>query len=149
MNNEFDIIGSQDDSIPADNKELHRLIHKIGQCIDYQSLYALEESFNKCGMTVQTTSRNRMILCRLVSGRPISENIVDDYIFIGSLDELSRELTDRSSEKICDFVRTNAGPPSKVENIAKVWRNGLRMYESSVRIMNEDQQQIAGELLNE
>lgn len=131
------------------NNDVDKLIYRIGQCTDYQCLWALEESFNKSGLTIQTTSRNRMILCKLVGGKPISENIIDDYIFVGSLDEMSRELTDRTVEKICDFVRTNAGKSDKVKNIGKVWRNGLRMYESTIKIMNEDVEEIAGELLCE
>jgi len=133
----------------ASDREVDKLIYKIGQCIDYQSLYALEESFNKCGMTIQTTSRNRMILCKLRDGKPVTESIVDDYIFIGNLDDLSHEISDRASIKISDFVRTNVGKSSKVENIARVWRNGLRMYESTIKIMNEDINRVAGEIIIE
>lgn len=124
-------------------QDLGKLLYKIGQSIDYQSIYALEESFNKVGLTIQTTSHNRMILCKLVNGGPITENVVDDYIFIGSLDERGKEVTDRVAEKVCDFVRTNAGPAGKVENTARVWRNGLRMYESIISIVNEDVKKIA------
>jgi hypothetical protein len=122
---------------------LGKLLFKIGQCINYQNFYALEEEFNKVGLTIQTTAHNRMILCKLVDGKLVTENVVDDYIFVGSLDDLNRELTERTSEKIMDFVRTNAGPASKVENIARVWRNGLRMYESVATIVNEDVNMIA------
>jgi len=132
-----------------DEVSLNKLIYKIGQCIDYQSLFALEEEFNRIGLTLQTTSRNRMVLCKLIKGRPITERVIEDYIFVGGLDELSKELTDRATEKICDFVRTNAGTAGKVENIAKVWRNGLRMYESAISIVNEDVERIAGELIVE
>lgn len=88
-----------------------------------------------------------MILCKLREGKPVSEHVIDDYIFVGSLDDHARELSDRITEKICDFVRTNAGTSDKIKNIARVWRNGLRMYESTVRIMNEDVENIAGELI--
>jgi hypothetical protein len=145
-----DIIDLASDSLEkkSNTKELERLIYKIGQCIDYQSLYALEESFNRCGLTIQTTSRNRMILCKLRDGRPVSESVVDDYIFIGGIEDMSREISNRASEKISDFVRTNAGAAGKVQNMARVWRNGLRMYDS-VSIVNEDQQRIAGDLICE
>ena len=138
---------SDSNSKPINSNEIDKLIYRIGQCTDYQCLYALEEAFNKCGLTIQTTSRNRMILCKLRNGKPVSEHVIDDYIFVGSLEDHARELTDRISEKICDFVRTNAGEPSKVENTARVWRNGLRMYESTVRIMNEDIENVAGEII--
>jgi hypothetical protein len=127
--------------------DLDKLLYRIGQCTDYQCLYALEESFNKCGLTVQASSNSRMILCKLRDGKPITEHVIDDYLFIGSIGEKAKELTDRVVEKVCDFVRTNAGKPSRVENVARVWRNGLRMYESTIRIMNEDVQEIAGDML--
>jgi hypothetical protein len=127
-------------------RNLDKLLYKIGQCVDYQCFYALEEDFNKIGLTIQTTSRNRMILCKLQDGSPVTEKIIDDYIFVGSLDESTKELTDRTVEKICDFVRTNVGTPGKVENIAKVWRNGLRMYQSAISIANEDIERVVGEM---
>lgn len=125
-----------------------KLIHKIGQCIDYQSLYALEEDFNKYGFSVQTTSNNKMILCKLKDGKILAENVVDDYIFIGSNNTSTNELSDRATTKICDFVRNNCGDPSSVMNMARVWRNGIRVYESSVKIVNEDVNQIADKLIN-
>jgi hypothetical protein len=130
----------------TDTKEVEKVVYKIGQCIDYQSIYALEESFNKIGLTIQMTSRNRMILCKLFEGKALTERVVDDYIFIGDTKDLSKEISERASEKICDFVRTNAGKSSKVENTSRAWRNGLRMYESVV-IVNEDQQKIAGDII--
>jgi hypothetical protein len=128
---------------------LDKLVHKINQCIDYQSLYALEEEFNKSGFSVQTTASNKMILCKLVGGKILAENVVDDYIFIGSNNTSTNELSDRATMKICDFVRNNAGSPSTVMNIARVWRNGIRVYESSVKIVNEDINQIADRLIIE
>jgi len=119
-------------------KVVDKLVDKLGRCIDYQSVYALEEEFNKAGLTVQTTSNNRVILCKLQEGRPVANNVVDDYIFIGSLDAAINELTDRAVMKMCDFVRTNASMADKVRNTARVWRNGLKMYESTITIMNED-----------
>jgi hypothetical protein len=128
---------------------LGKLLYKIDQCIDYQNLYSLEEDFNKVGLTIQSTSRNRMILCRLLNGAPITEKVIDDYIYIGGTDELSKELTNRTTEKIADFVKTNAGPPGKIENIARVWQNGLRMYQNKIAIVNEDIDRISGEIINE
>jgi hypothetical protein len=124
-------------------KTIDRLVDKLGRCIDYQSVYALEEEFNKAGLTIQTTSNSRMVLCRLQEGKPIAQNVVDDYIFIGSLDAAINELTDRAVMKMCDFVRTNASTADKVRNTARVWRNGLKMYESTIAIMNEDKHAAA------
>ena len=124
---------------------LEHVLYKVSQCIDYQNLYALEEDLNKIGLTIQTTARNRMILCKLRNGRRISESIIDDYIFIGSLGDLTREISEATNQKISDFIRNKAGAPSKLKNMARVWRNGLRMYES-VLIVNEDVNKIAGDI---
>ena len=58
------------------SNDVDKLIYRIGQCTDYQCLYALEEVFNKSGLTIQTTSRNRMILCKLREGKPVSEHVI-------------------------------------------------------------------------
>lgn len=126
-------------------KALERLLYKISQCIDYQNLYALEEEFNKVGLSIQTTSRNRMILCRLVEGSIIAERLIDDYIFVGSLADSTKELSENVTQKISDFVRNSAGESSKVENLARVWRNGLRMYDNII-VVNEDIDKIADDL---
>ncbi|MDP1710858.1 MAG: hypothetical protein Q8K86_00170 [Candidatus Nanopelagicaceae bacterium] len=143
----------EDDEMELTTEEMKpnvdRLIYKIEQCTDYQCLYALEEEFNKAGLTVQATPKNRMILCKLRNGRPLAESVVDDYIFIGGLDGMSNEPSDRTVSKISDFVRTNAGSAGKVQNCARVWRNGLRMYEATISVMNEDVQHIAGDLIFE
>lgn len=127
--------------------EVNRLVNKLSQCIDFQSLYALEEDLNRVGMTIQTTANNRMILCKLMEGRPVANNVIEDYVFVGSLETATRELTDRAVNKICDFVRMNAGNADAVKNVARVWRNGLKIYESSINIMNEDVNEVAGDLL--
>ncbi|MEM3097454.1 MAG: hypothetical protein QXU32_01875 [Nitrososphaerales archaeon] len=118
-------------------RAIDRLVYKINRCIDYQSLYALEDDFNQVGLTIQSTPNNRMILCRIVDGKPYAQRAIDDYIFIGGLDSALNELTDRAAMKICDFVRTNASNADKIRNVARVWRNGLKMYESTISIVNE------------
>ena len=131
-----------------DPNNLESLVNKIQSSTDYHCIYALEEEFNKCGLTIQPTSRNRMALCRMVDGRPISEKVVEDYIFIGSVDDLSKDLTDRIVDKVCQFVRTNAGAPGEIQNVARQWRNGIRMYEDTLMIANEDVIHI-GEMIRE
>jgi hypothetical protein len=128
--------------------DVDKLTYKIRQCIDYQSLYALEDEFNKVGLTTQTTSQNRMILCRLVNNRPKADKIVDDYIFIGSLDTATSEISDRAAQKIVDFAMNAKGKKSEVKNIARVWRNGVRMYESTIAI-TEEQVQLVAELIED
>ncbi len=63
-------------------------------------------------------------------------------IFVGNLSEATKELSENVSQKISDFVRNNAGEPGKIENLARVWRNGLRMYDSII-VVNEEVDIIA------
>ncbi len=115
-----------------------RLLVKVSGCPNYRTLYAMEADFNSAGLTIQTTTGNRIILCRLVKGRPVAKEAMTDFIFIGSLDGADRDLDDRVSQKICDFISNTEGPAGTVKDIARSWRNGLRMYESSIAIVNED-----------
>ncbi len=120
------------------NNKVDKVVHKVRQCIDYQSLYAMEKDANSIGLTIQTTSHNRMILCKIKNHKPVADNIIDDYIFIGSLNTATNEISDGAMQKIIDWMMNNNGPTSIVKDMARVWRNGLKMYESSIRIMNED-----------
>lgn len=114
------------------------ITNKVRQCIDFQSIYALEEDFNKVGLTVQTTSSNRVVLCKIVEGKPSAKQVIDDYIFIGSLDNSLIELSDRTAGKIVDFINNNRSGPSKIADVPRTWRNGLKMYEQSIAIVNEE-----------
>lgn len=127
------------------HENLKRVLYKVSQCIDYQNLYALEEEMNKVGLSVQTTSNNRMILCRLLEGKVVTEKVIDDYIFIGSLNDATRELSESQIQKISDFIRNRSGPSGKVENLARVWRNGVRMYDS-IMVVNEDINKVADDM---
>lgn len=127
------------------HENLKRVLYKVSQCIDYQNLYALEEEMNKVGLSVQTTSNNRMILCRLFEGKVVTEKVIDDYIFIGSLNDATKELSESQIQKISDFIRNRSGPSGKVENLARVWRNGVRMYDS-IMVVNEDVSKVADDM---
>ncbi len=125
-----------------------KTVSKIRQCLDYQSLNAMEKDFNGIGLTMQTTSNNRIILCRIQNNKPVAKKIIDDYIFVGDINTLTNEISDSACQKIIDWVLNHAGKKSEVKNIARAWRNGLRMYESSIVIMNEDIHYI-GSLVSE
>lgn len=126
---------------------ISKLLYKVEQCIDYQNLYALEESFNKCGLTIQATSNRRMVLAKIKNGKVVANNIIEDFIFVGSYDEANRELTDRAVEKICDFIRNNAGKPGKIKNVPRVFRGGIKMYGNTIDVKNEDVSVIADGLI--
>jgi len=125
----------------ADKKDsLASLIYKINQCIDYQTVYCLEDDFNKVGLTIQTTSKNRVILCKIKSGKPISGRPIDDYIFIKGLDNATEEVSPSAAEKIIAFVQNAKGQPGTIKNVARKWQDGLRMYEQTIAIMHESEE---------
>jgi len=120
---------------------LSMVLGKIDLCIDYQALYAMEPDFNEVGLTVQTTSNKRMILCRIQDGKPLAESIIDHYIFIGTLEDSAREISERASEKIKSFVKQAAGERDEIKNIARSWKDGLRMYGQAVRLKEGEEKE--------
>ena len=96
------------------------IITKVQAAIDYQTIYVMEDDFNEVGLTLQTTSNGRIILCKIKSNKPLAKNVVEDYIFFGSLKKAEDELSDRAVLKLCDFIENNKGKSSKIKNIARV-----------------------------
>ena len=122
----------------ADPGALATILARIDQCIDWQTLYALEDNFNEVGLTIQTTSNKRMVLCKLKNGKPVSNKVIDDYIFIGGLDVSMNEISAAAIEKLKAFVQNASGKKDTVKNVARKWKDGLRMYEASIAIMRDD-----------
>lgn len=120
-----------------DKKAVDKLIARVRACFDYQSLYAMEEGFNSVGLTIQTTAKNRMILCKIKDHKPLANEVGVDYIFIGGLD-VNQEYSERVEQKIVDFVMNNASEKSDIKDSARVWRNGLRMYQSTIAVESEE-----------
>jgi hypothetical protein len=128
---------------------LASLIFKINQCIDYQTLYCLEDDFNTVGLTIQTTSKNRIILCKIENGKAVSNKPIDDYIFIKGLDNATEEISPGAAEKIIAFVQNAKGKPGKIKNVPRKWQDGLRMYEQSVAIGAVSENEERGEAITE
>jgi hypothetical protein len=124
------------------NKALDKLISRIRTCFDYHSLYAMEDAFNLVGLTIQSTPKNKTILCKISNGKPLAKEVGVDYIFLGSLDS-NEEYSERVEQKIIDFVLNNASKQGKVKDTARVWRNGLRVYEGTIALESEDIDYIA------
>lgn len=120
-----------------DKKAVDKLISRVRACFDYQSLYAMEEGFNAVGLTIQTTSKNRMILCKIKDNKPVAKEVGVDYIFIGGLDK-TEEYSERVEQKIVDFIMNNAAGKAQIKDTARVWRNGLRMYQSTIAVESEE-----------
>jgi hypothetical protein len=124
------------------SKAVDNLIARIRACFDYHSLYAMEDGFNSVGLTIQTTAKNKVILCKIVNSKPAASEVGTDYIFIGQLDT-NQEYNERIEQKIIDFILNNASKSSKIKDTARVWRNGLRMYESAMVLESEDINYVA------
>jgi hypothetical protein len=56
-------------------------------------------------MTLQKTSNDRMILCRCVDNKIVTENVIDDFIFVGP----AKRLHEGVINKIKSFVVANEG----------------------------------------
>jgi len=127
---------------------LSRALRKVEMCLDYQALYSMEPDFNEIGLTVQTTPNRRMILCKIQDNKPLAESIIDDYIYIGSLETATNEISERASTKICSFIKAAAGDKGEIKNIARDWQDGLRMYGQAFSI-KEGKYQKDGQTISE
>jgi len=125
----------------ADDKILEDVLRKINSSISCSCLYALEEDFNKVGLTLQTTSRNRTVLCKIKDGKPLCKNYPDDYIFIGYIDE-DKELSRRVLDCIVEFVSNASSEPAKVKDEPRSWQNTNCLY-GKVVLVNEDVNSVA------
>ena len=50
------------------NLYLEKLLFKIKNAPDFETLFCLEEEFNKVGLTLRCTAKDRMVLCRIIEG---------------------------------------------------------------------------------
>jgi len=117
---------------------LAKIANKIWQCPDYQTLYSLESDFNEVGLTIQTTSNSRIILCKIKDHKPLATEAMVDYIYIGSLDKSAEAIADGTTLKIIMFTINAKGTKSEIKNLKRTWQDGLRMYEQSIAV--EDKQ---------
>lgn len=118
------------------NDNIGRLLYKIKNCVRFEYLYKLEEYFNSVGLSLQQTANDSMVLCRIQDGKPCCSEIIDDYIFVGSLEEKRDEISDKMARVIQDFVRNNCQEPGSVDYAPKTWQNGVLTY-GKVVVVNE------------
>lgn len=129
------------------NSSLQELIYKLKYSVTCSCLYALEENFNDIGLTLQTTTKNRMILCKIKDGKPYCKKFMDDYIFIGVAEE-DKELSKRAIECVSEFVLNAASKPAKIKQEQRPWQDGISMY-GKIIVVNEDVEAVANSLLME
>jgi len=128
------------------NSSLQELIYKVKNSVTCSCLYALEDNFNSVGLTLQTTTKNRMVLCKIKNNRPYCKEFMDDYIFIGTADE-DKELSKRAIECVIEFIMNAASDkPAKLKDKQRNWQDGISMY-GKIIVVNEDVEAVAGDLL--
>jgi len=130
-----------------ENVALQELLFKLQNCPTYSSMYDLESRFNEVGLSIQITTKNRMILCKIVNGKPHCKDVVDDYIFIGSLRDRDVEISERMLDCIVNFV-TNAASsePAEIVDAPRKWQDGVRLY-GRVLSVNEEINRIAQDVI--
>ena len=124
------------------NLYLEKLLFKIKNAPDYETLFCLEEAFNQIGLTLRCTAKDRMILCKIIEGAPKATAILEDYMFLGTISERTQALSERIVECLCNFVMNNAAAPAKLEDKPRKWHMGIQTYEH-LMIVNEDVQHAA------
>jgi hypothetical protein len=127
---------------------LERLLHKIRKCLNYRTLFSLESEFNKVGLTLQHTSQNWIVLCKIDDDKPLAKEVIDDFIFLAPLDQKHVELTPRALEIITDFTQNNASGAAEVADRGRTWNDGVRVYDKAIAIVNEDVSRVAQEIID-
>jgi hypothetical protein len=119
-----------------------RLLLKLRSVVYFDTLYAMEREFNSVGLSIQCTTCNRQVLCRVCRGKPIIGNMLDDYIFIGSLDNKNAEVPEKLLSVVTDFMMNNAGSPCVLMNAPRKWQRNTSTY-GQILIVHEDVQRIS------
>jgi len=121
------------------------LLYKIRNLVYLDTIFSLEEDFNRIGLTVQLSSGNRAILCKIVEGRAAASSVMDDYMFLGSFagTEAKQEVPPKLIATLSDFVMNKAGASAKVTSAPRRWQHGIKTYGQIIRILDEDVQVIA------
>ena len=117
------------------------ILYKIKANPTYSTLHCLEELLNKVGLTLQTTTKNRMILCKIVDSKPCCDNVVDDFVFVGS-DNKEGEISERMLDCIENFIVNAATGPATILGTQRKWQHGARTY-GKIIVVNEDVNSIA------
>jgi hypothetical protein len=115
-----------------------RFLDKIRQCYNWRSLYEFNEEFACVGLTIRDTSGGRKILCRMEEGIPITDKIVDDYIFIGSKDAIDEEVSQRAMEVIVNFIGSSSSQPQTIMTDGQKYTKDVALYGQPLQIYQEE-----------
>ena len=130
-----------------ENNQLNKVKKKIRMSLSCSNLLAMEEDFNKIGLTIQTTTKNRIILCKIKDEQPYCREICEDYIFIGSYDGGDQILSDRVIDTLVEFVDNAHSKPAKVVDKMRSWQRNVSMY-GKVILVNEDVHALSQEIID-
>jgi len=84
------------------------------RCYDFGTLYALEEEFNKLGLSIQQTCGGDMVLCQLRGGQPIAESLGVDHIYVGAYARPRDQIPQKLLKCVLEFIDSARGSAGTV-----------------------------------
>lgn len=111
------------------------LLDKIRRCPSWKNLYALKNEFADAGLLIIVSENGNKVLCRIENGQPITDKVLDDFIFIQSKDETSG-IPRHMTETIIGFVHKNASANRIIDDMPS-YKRYYSLYGSAIRIGNE------------
>jgi hypothetical protein len=130
------------------NPNLPVVVGKLQGCPNFRTLYALEKTFNQVGLTIQHTPQNWMVLCRIEEGRPVAAEVLEDFVFMGRLEDQGKPLPPELRESLINFVENAAGNAAFVSDKGRVWKDGVQIYDKTLFVVNEEVKKIAQTLMD-
>lgn len=149
---------SQPEQVQEDSEQpswVADILKRVGMCHNWRSLHQMNKDFNRLGLAIKETVGSRRILCRLEEGKPQTEDINRDYIFIGSKGKLDLDISERTMEVIKKFITENIGEPQLVVDDSQSYSNNMALYGKPIQLYNEDfleesqQIKMMGSVINE
>lgn len=119
------------------NENLIKVIDKIKICHDYGTLHQLNEDFNSIGLALVKTVSNKMILCKIKENKPCVDKILQDYIFVGSVNEHKNELSNKFVSCLIEFIKKSNSNQSFIKYEDKNWQKMFGQYGKAVGIQME------------
>lgn len=130
------------------NPSLPLVVSKLQSCPNFRTLYALEKTFNQVGLTIQHTPQNWMVLCRIEEGHAVATEVLEDFVFVGKLEDQSKPLPADLRESIINFVENAAGDAAVVGHNGRIWKDGVQIYDKALFVVNEDVKKITQTLMD-
>lgn len=115
--------------------DLLQIIKK--KCYDYISLYSLEKRFNRINLSIRPTTGGKMVLCKVIDGKPIATELMKDYMFVGSQEIQNKEISKRLIDCIIEFITSYIQELGKEENGQIALGGHLALY-GNITVMEED-----------